>query len=246
MNETYNTDPRSGQTYSGFEAAPSLTLNDYIGRTFLWMAAGLALTFAVAFGMAAGHMVERLYSGVGSVLLIVAAVAQIAVVVVMGVRLQKMSVAGARICFFLYAALTGVTFSIYFVVYDLDVLIYAFAATALFFGGMAVVTLVFHLDVSRIAPLLFGGLILLLITGAIGMIFHVEVLLILECWLGIAIFVGYTAYDTQMIVRNYQMYAGNDALLQKASIYSALQLYLDFINLLIRIIRIFGNSSSKD
>ncbi len=243
MNETYNRDPGLQNTYSQFDAAPSLSLNAYIGRTFLWMGLGLALTFVTALWVASSGLLYRMAATMGGAVLIVPAVVQLVVVIVMGVRLNKMSVTGARLCFLLYAALTGITFSVYFVAYDVTILIYAFAATALFFAGMAAVTLIFRLDLSSMRNFLFGGLIFLLLTGVAGLIFRIEALQIFECWLGIAIFIGYTAYDTQMIVRNYYAYAGNQQILEKASIFSALQLYLDFINLLIRILRIFGGRS---
>lgn len=246
MNETY-------EMNQGFDVggrtrgrAAAMSLNEYIARTFLWMAAGLALTFAIGWWMAINGMVNNLLSGMGTALFIVVAIAELGVAIFMTARVNKMSVGAARACFFVYAALSGVTFSIYFVGFNLSILIYAFLATAAFFGGMAAVTLVFHLDLSRIRNFLYGGLVFLLITGVAGMLFRLEFLMILECWAGIAIFIGYTAYDTQMIVRNYYAYAGNDTLLKKASIYSALQLYLDFVNLLIRILQIFGRSSSSD
>ncbi|MDO4620281.1 MAG: Bax inhibitor-1/YccA family protein [Lachnospiraceae bacterium] len=229
-----------------FEHSNSIDLNTFIAKTFLWMGVGLAVTFAAAFALFRTGTIYRMLMSGGSGILIVAAILQIGVVLFLGVRLQKMSVTAARVCFLAYAALTGIDFSIFFVAYDFDILIYAFGLTAFFFGGMAFLTLKLKLDVSGIGKYLFCGLIFMLVVGLIGGIAGIGWTGILTAWIGIAVFIGYTAYDTQMIVRQYHYYAGNTTILEKASVFAALQLYLDFINLLMRIVRILANSKSRD
>lgn len=147
----------------------------------------------------------------------------------------------AAFCFLLYAALTGVTFSIYFLAFDLSVLVYAFGATALCFGGMAAASLIFKMELDSIRPYLFGGLILLIVFGILSIFLDLGVFNTLICYAGIALFLGYTAYDVSKVRENYYFYAGQGELLKKASIFSALQLYLDFINLFLYILRILGN-----
>ncbi|MDO4803759.1 MAG: Bax inhibitor-1/YccA family protein [Lachnospiraceae bacterium] len=234
--------------YRGADAyAPSLSLSGYIAKTFLWMFAGLMLTFAVSLGMLLSGATYNLVMGAGSLALIGVLIAQLAVVMILSTKVRSLSVGAARALFMAYAALNGVAFSVYFVYFDLTVLVLAFGATALLFGGMAVASLVFKLELDTIRPFLFGGLIMLLVFGVLGYFLNLGVFNTLICYLGIAIFMGYTAYDTSKIKDNYNYYVatGDNAMLEKASVFSALQLYLDFVNLLLYIIRLFARTGGR-
>ena len=254
--QQYNTNSYDVQTqYSGqngwnpnnaqavpnyFADTASESLSTYIGKTYLWMFAGLLLTFGIAFYMyVSGTAVRMLLSG-GSAVIIGCTIAELVTVIVMSARIRKISAAGATFGFLLYAALTGVTFSMYFLMFDVTVMIYAFGATALFFGGMAAVSLIFKMQLDSIRPYLFGGLIFLILFGILSAIFNLGAMNTLLCYVGIGIFLAYTAYDTAKVRDNYYYYAGQPELLKKASIFSALALYLDFINLFLRILQIFG------
>ena len=239
----YGNQPGAAVYGNGFvDASPAVSLSTYIGKTFLWMFGGLLLTAVIAYFMAASGLTFRLIVGGGSVALIGITIAELAVVIIMSARIRKMTPAGAAFCFLLYAALTGVTFSMYFLLFDLQVLVYAFAATGLFFGGMAAASLIFKMELSSIRPYLFGGLIFLILFGVLSMIFNLGAFNTAVCYIGIAIFLAYTAYDTAKIKENYAFYAGNGEMLAKASIFSALQLYLDFVNLFLYILRILGRN----
>mgnify|MGYP005769067087 FL=1 len=214
------------------------TLSEYTAKTFGWMFAGLMVTFLVAL---AGYT-----SGIGILLLrspilfLGLAIAEIAVVVGMSARIHKIGVSTARGMFFLYAALNGAVFSCYFYLYQMFDLVLAFGATALYFGIMAAYGYLTKQDLSGWAKPLFFGLIAMLIVSVVGIfIGGVNILL---CCLGIIIFACYTAYDTQKIKAAYFAYAGNPELAKKASVFSALELYLDFINLFLYILRIFSRS----
>lgn len=214
------------------------TLSEYTAKTFGWMFAGLMVTFLVAL---AGYT-----SGIGillmrsPILFLGLAIAEIAVVVGMSARIHKIGVSTARGMFFLYAALNGAVFSCYFYLYQMFDLVLAFGATALYFGIMAAYGYLTKQDLSGWAKPLFFGLIAMLIVSVVGIfIGGVNILL---CCLGIIIFACYTAYDTQKIKAAYFAYAGNPELAKKASVFSALELYLDFINLFLYILRIFSRS----
>ena len=216
------------------------TLSEYTAKTFGWMFAGLMVTFLVAL---AGYT-----SGIGILLLrspilfLGLAIAEIAVVVGMSARIHKIGVSTARGMFFLYAALNGAVFSCYFYLYQMFDLVLAFGATALYFGIMAAYGYLTKQDLSGWAKPLMFGLIAMLIVSVVGVfICGVNILL---CCAGIIIFACYTAYDTQKIKAAYFAYAGNPELAQKASVFSALELYLDFINLFLYILRIFSRSSN--
>ncbi len=224
------------------QSAAAESLSTYIGKTFLWMFGGLLVTALVALGMIqTGMTFSMLYRG-GTAALIGVTIAELAVVIFMTARVRKLSPAGAAACFLIYAALTGVTFSMYFYLYSLDILIVAFGATALFFGGMAAASLIFKMELSGIRPYLFGGLIFLIVFGILSLIFNLGAFNTLICYVGIAVFLAYTAYDTAKIRQNYYYYQGRGDLLKKASIFSALELYLDFINLFLYILRLLGRN----
>ena len=220
------------------------------------MAAGLLLTFAVSFGVyRSGLMYSIITGGLAIPVIIGVSVVELALVFILAGRINKMSVGAARVMFFVYAAVNGFTLSVYFLRFDVMILVYAFAATAVLFALMAGASLIFKLQLDRIFPILVFGLITLIIFGVVGMFLNLGWLNIAICYLGIAVFMGLTAYDTAKIRVLYETYSGRDAamlqkasiysaMLQKASIYSALQLYLDFINLLLYILRLFGSKSN--
>ncbi len=214
------------------------SLSTYTAKTYLWMFAGLLVTFLVAIGIGYSGAWYSLIQVPG--ILIGVLIAELAVVIIMSARIQKMSPAGAAVCFFIYAALTGVTFSLYFIVYDLYTMVLVFGATALFFGLLAGASLIFKLQLDSIRPFLFGGLILLIVFGVLSMFLGLGAFDTAICYLGIAIFLGYTAYDTSKIRDYYAYYQSDAAMLKKASIFSALQLYLDFVNLFLYILRLLG------
>ena len=172
-------------------------------------------------------------------------VAELAVVVGMTACLHKISTATATVFFFLYSLLTGITFSVIFLCYDLASLILIFGATALYFGGMAVFGFVTNIDLSRMRNILLGGLIFLIVMN-VAMMFipALEVADQVVCTVGVIIFLGYTAYDTQMIRSFYGAYQGDEAMLKKASIFSALQLYLDFVNMFLYLLRLLGKKKN--
>lgn len=241
--QEYNQSFNPGEFDSSY-ATGRLTLNRYISRTFGWMFLGLLVTFALAWYMAASGLVIRLLVTMPS-LLMVLLVAELIVVLVFSARLHKQSVNVSRVLFFVYSILNGVVFSVYFVAFDVAAVVLVFGLTALFFGAFALYGRFTRTDLSRLRPLIFAGLIFLVISGLVLMLFDISALERLVCMVGIVIFLCATAYDTQKIKTNYQYFSHDAALLERASIYSALQLYLDFINLFLYLLRFLGASRSR-
>ena len=224
-------------------AGAGLTLNEYIARTFGWMFVGLMVTFALAAAMAYTGAVWYLAAipAIPMILLI----AEVAVVLILSSGIQRRSVGATRMLFMLYAVINGLVFSFYFVVYDVANLIFIFGITALFFGAFALYGRFARTDLSRLRPLLMGGLIFLVIAGLLTLFIDFTTLERIICMVGIVVFLCFTAYDTQKIKANYEYFCGNDEILQKASIFSALQLYLDFINLFLYLLRYLGRSNRR-
>lgn len=225
-------------------AQRGLTLNRYISRTFGWMFAGLLVTFALAYYMAASGLVIRLLVTTPSILMLLL-VAELVVVIAFSARLHKQSVNVSRALFFVYSLLNGVVFSVYFVAFGVASVVLVFGLTALFFGAFALYGRFTRTDLSRMRPLIFAGLIFLVISGVLLMFVNISALERLVCMVGIVIFLCATAYDTQKIKHNYQYFSHDTALLERASIYSALQLYLDFINLFLYLLRFLGMGRSR-
>lgn len=218
--------------------APSVTLGGYMARTFGWMFAGLLTTFLVAFsGYMTGWIGFITYIPGWIYLLLIA---EVATVVFLSARVTKMGIGTARAMFFLYSALNGVVFSLYFLLFSLSSMVLIFAVTALFFGVMAVMGTVLHLDFSRIRPLMMAGLVFLAVFWLLALFINLSQFETIVCTLGIFLFLGFTAYDTHKIKEIYAFYCNDDEMLKKASILSALELYLDFINLFVYLLRILG------
>lgn len=212
----------------------------YTAKTFLWMFLGLLTTFAVAFfGYATGCI---LYVFQIPYFHIVLMVAELAVVLFLSAQLHKLSVPIARALFFLYAALNGVVFSAYFLIFHMASLILVFAMTGVYFGAMTLYGYRTKTDLTRLRPILVGGLIFLIVCTLLSLFLPLGMVDRVVCLIGIAIFLAFTAYDTQKIRTLYTAYQGDTAMLGRASIYSALQLYLDFINLFLYLLRFLGKS----
>lgn len=226
MNPSY--DPHTFQVRSE-------SISSYTAKTFGWMFLGLMTTFAASLAIYFTGAISYLYSGVLPYVLLIA---ELGVVIYLSARLHKMSIGLARGLFFVYALLNAVTFSAIFAIYSVSSLVFVFGMTALYFGVMALYGAVTKTDLSRIRPVLLFGLIALLVLALLSL--FLPGLETGMCLIGVVIFVAFTAYDTQMIRRNYMAFQGSQEMLQKASIISALELYLDFINLFLYLLRLFG------
>lgn len=220
-----------------------LTLNQYVARTYGWMFVGLMITFVLAAALAYTGAVISLFSI--PYLPMVLLIAELAVVLILSAGIQKRSVGVTRALFALYSVINGMVFSVYFVLYDVANLIFIFGLTALFFGAFALYGRFAKADLSRLRPLLVGGLIFLVIAGLLTMFINFTALERIVCMVGIVVFLCFTAYDNQKIKANYEYFYGDEVMLQKASIYSALQLYLDFINLFLYLLRFLGRNSRR-
>lgn len=217
------------------------TLGEYTSRTFLWMVLGLMITFATAIVC---WMSGLVFYVVQAHLLIL--IATIVLSCTMVHRIERMSVASAKGIFIAFSALFGLTMSIYLLVFEVMSVIWTFLAAALYFGVLAAYGHFTHTDLSGLRPILFSGLIFLI--GFSILSFFIPGLNSMDrivSIIGIAVFLGYTAYDTQKIRSFYSYYSGYPDMLEKASIFSALQLYLDFLNLFLYLLRFLGNRKSN-
>lgn len=172
-------------------------------------------------------------------------IAELITVIVLSARIRKMSVGGAVFAFLLYSALSGVTLSSIFIVYEMSSIVSAFIGTALMFGGMSLWGLMTKKDLSSFGHYLMMGLWGLIITHIVGWIVSWitgNPLTMLDHILLIAsalIFTGLAAYDSWKVAKTAEYANGSDDY-KKVSIIAALELYLDFINLFLALLRLFG------
>ena len=250
MNEQQGLDPMFQENGSqwmegGLASEP---LNVYTAKTFGWMFLGLLVTFGTAIAFSAGGGLYYLLT-MGMPAVFALAIAEIVVVMVLSARLHKLSIGAARGLFFAYAVLNGLNLSSIFLAYDFGSLILAFLVGAVYFGVMAVYGNVTNRDLTGWGPKLMGGLVALIVCSLVGGLFSLfgfgfGIMDLVLCAVGLLIFMGLTAYDTQMLKYYYSYFGGDAAMLHKSSIIGALNLYLDFINIFLYILRMLGRRSN--
>lgn len=231
-----NDEMRMGTSYETSVLKDSL--GRYTAKTFGWMFLGLFTTFVVALaGYITGAIFYVSYVPYWPYVLLIA---EVAVVLILTARLEKMSVGMARFLFFFYAALNGIVFSAYFLLFELPDLVMVFGITSLFFGIMALIGWFGNINFSALRPFMLAGLIFLAGFWLLAMFIDLSGMERIVCTIGIFLFLVYTAYDTKKIQAYYAYYGQMPEMAAKASIFSALQLYLDFINLFVYLLRILG------
>ena len=147
----------------------------------------------------------------------------------------------ATILFNIYAILTGFTLSVIFLAFTAESIATVFYITAGTFAGVSLYGYTTKKDLSSIGSYLMMGLIGLIIASVVNWFLHSEMLYWIVSYAGVAIFVGLTAYDTQKIKKMVQAYGCDDMeMTNKVALIGALELYLDFINLFLYLLRIFG------
>lgn len=214
----------------------------YMRQVYQWMTAGLALTTVVAYGVATSPAIRDLILG-NSLVLIGLIVAQFALVIALSAAVQKMSAGTATGLFLLYSALTGAMLSSIFVVYPIASIANAFLVTTGTFLAMSVYGAVTKRDLTAMGSFLFMGLIGLIIAMLVNLFLKSSMMDFIISCLGVLIFTGLTAYDTQKLRRFGEAAPLDDrTAIRRGAILGALTLYLDFINLFLMMLRLFGGN----
>lgn len=229
-----------------YAESPFGTLSEFMSKSFGWMFAGLLVTFGVGIGAVASGLIFPI---INSGLFMFTSIAELVMVFVLSARVQKLQPSTATALFFGYAVLNGINLSSIFLVYDYGTLILAFLVGAVYFGVMAVYGNVTDRDLTGWGPKLMGGLVALIVCALVGSLLSMfglnfGIADLLLCAVGLLIFMGLTAYDTQMLKYYYSYFGGDAAMLHKASIIGALNLYLDFINIFLYIVRMLGRRNN--
>ena len=210
----------------------------YMSHVYGWMTVGLLLTALVAWFASSNLALIQLLSKGMWVLLI----AELALVFVISGMINRLSGAAATTLFMLYSVLNGCTFSIYFLVYTSSSIASVFFITAGMFAALAFYGYTTKRDLSSFGRFLFMGLIGLVIASLVNIFMHSEPLMWAITYIGVFVFAGLTAYDTQKLKELGDGLPQDDQnIFRRYVILGALQLYLDFINLFIMLLRIFAD-----
>ena len=208
--------------------------NKLFAKIFMWLFVGLAITFSVGYYIQGNEpLVNKIFGG-GNYFIIW--IVEIVVAIVLSVRIRKLNPTVAAILYMLYAALTGLTFSTIFIVYQLTSIIFVFLISAIVVLVFGLVGYFTKLDLSKLSTLLFMALMALIILSVVSVFVNSETFNLGLTFLSLAIFLGYIAYDIQVIKRN--LYGVEDE--NTLAIYGAFQVYIDFINVFIDLLRLFG------
>lgn len=209
-----------------------MELREVYSKMFGWMFVGLLVTFLTGYVVSNSYDILLL---VAQVPFIVYAIIEIGLVIFFSLKIRTMSSTTAKICFLLYSFVTGLTFSFLFLVYELYSMIYVFGITALLFGIFALIGHFTNIDLSKFSTFLFMGLLAIIICSLINMFIGNETFDLILTIIGIVIFLGYTAYDIQKVKYNLDTFPQDNL-----AIFGALELYLDFINLFLKLLSLFG------
>lgn len=208
---------------------------------YMQMAAALAVTGLTAFFLADSQAYWDFLANNPSFIWI-CLFAELGLVLLLSARVMRMSISSATLLFIAYSVLNGVTLSTIFLVYDLGTIATTFFVTAGTFFAMSVVGYATKMDLSRVGNVLYMMLIGLLIATVVNIFVASSTLYWIITYAGVIIFVGLTAWDTQKIKQMFYEYGTNDESGHKLALLGALTLYLDFINLFLFLLRIFGGS----
>ena len=220
------------------------SLNAYVRKVFAIMGLGLGVTSLVAFlsylSLMNGGIVYKIFTG-SSLIAIILLVAQLGVAIALSAGLTRFSTGTCTALFFAYSALTGVTFSFLPLQFGVGTVFTAFLFAAVLFGCCAIIGYTTSVDLTKFSGLFMGGLLALILMSVISMFVPALRDSLIFGYLGLALFLGITAFDMQKIKQFYYGSGVDGTIRSNLAVYSAFQLYLDFINIFLYVLRILGN-----
>ena len=228
--------PRWTTQSTGAQVGIDVGLRDYMLRVYNYMASGLALTGIVAFVAAHTGFIAQIYN---TPLMWLVMLAPLGLVMLMSFGVQRMQASTMQLVFWIYAGLMGLSLATIFLVFTGTSIARVFFITAGTFAGMSFYGYTTRRDLSQFGSFLFMGLIGIIIASLVNIFIGSTALQFAISVIGVLVFTGLTAYDTQQIKEMY--YAGDGSeIAGKKAIMGALRLYLDFINLFMMLMQLFG------
>lgn len=228
------------ENYSTTKVVNASAVSTLFKSVYLQMAAALTVTGLVAYYLSQSIDFWTFIAENVSLIWVIF-FAQLGLVMWISARIMSMSMSAATILFIIYSAMMGVTMSSIFMLYTAESIAYVFFITAGMFLVMSVIGYVTRMDLSKVGSVLFMALIGIIIASVVNIFLESEMLYWIISYVGVVVFTGLAAYDTQKIKHMLVEYGTADDLGNRFALLGALTLYLDFINLFLFLLRIFGN-----
>ena len=210
-------------------------------NVYIWMTLALVITGLTAMVTAKSEaLMTFIFTNNGAVIALM--ILQLGLVFYFSARINRMSFSTATAVFILYSAITGLTFSSIFVVFSMSSIATTFFITAGMFAAMALVGSFTKKDLSGMGKFALMALIGLIIAGIVNMFLRNAMMDFIVSGIGVLVFAGLTAYDSQKIRQMLQMQSEINESTQKLALLGSLSLYLDFINIFLYLLRFFGSS----
>lgn len=230
----------SNSNFSQKELDISHSISVYLTKVYNWMAIALLITGLAAYFTASSEQLIQLVFG-NKILFYGLLIGEIALVSYISARINKLSTSTAIALYILYSALNGLTLSFIFMAYTSASISSTFLITAGTFGAMSLFGYFTKKDLTKIGNIAFMALIGIIIASVVNFFMQSSLMSLVISYLGVLIFVALTAYDTQKLKRIAMNGFENEESMEKSAILGALTLYLDFINLFLFLLRIFGD-----
>ena len=213
-------------------------MNKLYSKVFMWLFVGLLITYFLGFGLQFVIMnnptiASLLFKGPGFIIIIIL---EIIVALILSIRIAKMNSTLVKILYILYCALTGVTFSTIFMLFELSSIIFIFLVTGVIFGIFAIIGAKLDVDLTKFGTYLFIALIGVVIVEIINIFIGSSTLDMILSAVAILIFTLYIGYDIKKVQDMSDQGMEDD----NVAVYGAFQLFLDFINIFIRLLQFFG------
>ena len=209
----------------------------FLSRVYGWMVGGLLITAATAFWVATS--IEVMSFVMNFMLLLI--LAEFGIVIFLTARVEKMSKNTAMGSFLLFSFINGLTLSVILLRYTEESIYMTFTVTAVMFGALSLYGFVTKRSLGAVGSFMFMGLIGIIVASVINIFIGSSALSFAISIIGVVVFAGLTAWDTQKLKEMYEIQFQGDEVATKGAIIGALTLYLDFINLFLFMLRLFGN-----
>jgi len=224
-----------------YTAIPNTAVTSgFFSKVYSWMTAGLALTaLASVFTLSSESMLQLIFGN--KMVFYGLIIAELGLVVALSAAINKVSAITATLMFLGYSTLNGITFAAIFLVYTQSSIASTFFVASGTFAAMSIYGFATKRDLTGWGSFLFMGLIGIIIASVVNIFLQSEMIYWVTSYIGVFVFVGLTAYDTQKIKMIGQAGFADEEHQKKAAILGALRLYLDFINLFLMLLRVMGN-----
>lgn len=212
-------------------------MNKFFSKVYLWMFLGLLISGSVGYYSSVNYNMISFISKFYYLIIIL----ELIVVISFTALKNKVSTKMASLMFIIYSIISGLTLSSIFLIYSLGSIVKVFISSAVLFGILAIYGYITKNDLSNLGKLFIIGLFIIIVVSIINIFIGSNKLDIGLSIISVVLFLGLTAWDMQSLKNIYYYYSNDEESLKKTSIYGALSLYLDFINIFLDLLRLFGS-----